>query len=118
MTTIACTTSRQNQRAADLAIGASRFSVGVDPTDHRRAPALSPRIVGRLASRIVAASMLAVSLHSNADPYEVHSYHTSGPFAVRHNDLSYDRGRFVKLRRTVQYDTETNNGSLQNTVPA
>jgi len=56
--------------------------------------------------------MLAVSLHSNADPYELDSYHTSVHFAVSHNDISYVRGRFAKLRGTVQYDTQAKTGSM------
>src|SRR5262249_38172609 len=112
MTNIACTTSTQNQRAADLAIGAPRFSVGADPTEQRRASALSPRIVGRLASRIVAASVLAVSLHSTAEPYELDTYHPSVHFAVSHNDISYVRGRFAKLRGSVQYDAQAKTGSM------
>jgi polyisoprenoid-binding protein YceI len=68
--------------------------------------------VRRLAFRIVAASMLAVSLHSNADPYELDTYHTSVHFAVSHNDISYVRGRFAKLRGSVQYDAQAMTGSM------
>jgi len=102
----------QNQRAADLAIGAIGFAVGGDPTDHRRGRWRTPRIVGRLALRIVAASTLAVSLHSNADPYELDTTHTSVHFAVSHNDISYVRGRFAKLRGNVQYDAEAKTGAM------
>ena len=56
--------------------------------------------------------MLAVSLHSNADPYELDTYHTSVHFAVSHNDISYVRGRFAKLRGSVQYDVEARTGSM------
>lgn len=56
--------------------------------------------------------MLAVSLHSNAEQYELDTNHTSVHFAVSHNDISYVRGRFAKLRGSVQYDAQSKTGAM------
>lgn len=56
--------------------------------------------------------MMAVSVHSNADQYALDTNHTSVHFAVSHNDISYVRGRFAKLRGNVQYDAQAKTGSM------
>jgi len=65
-----------------------------------------------LGFHIIAASMLAVSGDSNAEEYSLDTNHTSVHFAVSHNDISYVRGRFAKLRGSVQYDGEAKTGAM------
>jgi polyisoprenoid-binding protein YceI len=56
--------------------------------------------------------MLAVSLHCNAEQFELDTTHTSVHFSVSHNDISYVRGRFAKLRGSVQYDAQAGTGAM------
>jgi len=66
----------------------------------------------------VAAFVLAVSLPASAEDYSLDTSHTSVHFAVSHNDISYVRGRFGKLRGSVQYDAQARTGSMLISVQA
>ena len=112
MLTIAPAASGQNRRVADPAIGDPGVSVGADPTDAPDARACSPRMARRLALGLIAASALTVCSHASAEDYSLDTSHTSVHFAVSHNDISYVRGRFAKLRGNVQYDAQARTGSM------
>jgi polyisoprenoid-binding protein YceI len=60
----------------------------------------------------VAALLLAAVPAAFAADYTLDPTHTSVGFAVRHNDISLVRGRFDRLRGSVQYDPDAKNGSL------
>jgi polyisoprenoid-binding protein YceI len=61
---------------------------------------------------LVVAFTLAVSPRAAAEEYSLDTYHTSVHFAVSHNDISYVRGRFAKLRGSVQYDAQARTGAM------
>jgi len=44
--------------------------------------------------------------------YALDPNHAAVYFAVGHNDISYVRGRFGRLRGTIQYDAEARSGSM------
>jgi polyisoprenoid-binding protein YceI len=66
----------------------------------------------RLVFSLVAASAFAVSSDVSAEDYSLDTFHSSVHFAVSHNDISYVRGRFAKLRGSVQYDAEARTGAM------
>jgi polyisoprenoid-binding protein YceI len=70
-----------------------------------------------LAPLLAAAAFLASPLAAAAD-LVLDPTHTSVYFAVRHNDVSLVRGRFDKIRGSVQYDADARMGKLLVSVQA
>jgi polyisoprenoid-binding protein YceI len=92
------------------------MSVGPDPTAGVTAFAAGGRIARALSCGILISWMLASA--SAAAEFALDTSHTSVHFAASHNDISLVRGRFAKLRGSVQYDPDAKTGAMLVSVEA
>ena len=69
------------------------------------------RAAGAAAALIAACALLAPA-GAKAAPYEVDTSHTSIYFAVLHRNISFVRGRFLKVAARVDFDPDAKSGSI------
>ena len=77
----------------------------------RRGPA-GGRAGARKLRLALAATLLPIAAFAAPVQYTLDPYHAAVYFAVGHNDISYVRGRFGRLRGTIQYDAEARSVSM------
>jgi len=86
------------------------LSVGDDPT--AGVVAFGARLMRRLCRCVVLVCALAMCVSSVAAEFALDASHTSVHFAASHNGISLVRGRFTKLRGSVQYDPDAKTGAM------
>ena len=86
------------------------MSVGADPT--AVVAALSRRVAQRLFRGLTLLCTLVMSVSTEAAEFALDASHTSVHFAASHNGISLVRGRFAKLRGSVQYDPDAKTGAM------
>ena len=86
------------------------MSVGADPT--AGAAAFGRRAARQLSRYVALLCAFLVPLSSEAAEFALDVSHTSVHFAVSHNGISLVRGRFEKLRGSVQYDHDAKSGAM------
>jgi polyisoprenoid-binding protein YceI len=78
----------------------------------------NPRCGARTIGVALAATLLSPAAAAAAPvQYALDPNHASVYFAVGHNDISYVRGRFGRLKGTIHYDAEARTVSMVVSVP-
>jgi polyisoprenoid-binding protein YceI len=86
--------------------------VGPDPTSVAAVRTGCERIARKLSRHGVLVCALVASSTSLAAEFALDASHTIVYFAASHHDIALVRGRFAKLRGSVQYDADAKTGAM------